>query len=77
MLVPFPLAFWLRVPLFDLLALSWDPQPWGSVALAMTAACVATGLFALVTGLLDYIPAATTCAWRLGMACARPWCGAR
>lgn len=55
MLVHFPLAFWLSVPVFDGLALGWGLQPWWGVALAMTAAGVAIGAFAVLTGLFDYI----------------------
>lgn len=55
LLVHFPLAFWFSVPVFDLLALLYGPQPWWGLALGMTTAGVAIGLFALITGLLDYI----------------------
>ncbi len=55
MLVHFPLAFWLSVPVLDLLALCCGLQPWWDVALGATAVGVAIGALALVTGLLDYI----------------------
>ena len=55
MLVHFPLVLWLSVPVFDLAALYFGPQPWWILALGITAAGVAIGVFALMTGLLDYI----------------------
>lgn len=55
MLVHFPLVLWLAVPVFDILALSSSAQPWWGVALVMTAAGVAIGAIAVLTGLLDYI----------------------
>lgn len=55
MLVHFPLAFWLSVPVLDVLALAMERQPWWSIAIAATAVGVAIGAFALITGLLDYI----------------------
>lgn len=55
MLVHFPLAFWLSVPVFDLLALYSGAQPWWGIALGATAIGVAIGALALMTGLLDYI----------------------
>ncbi|MCX7079609.1 MAG: hypothetical protein NTV76_09720 [Pseudomonas sp.] len=55
MLVHFPLVFWLSVPFFDGLAL-WHAAPlWWGLALGATAAGVATGVFALITGLMEYI----------------------
>ncbi|MGH8127153.1 MAG: DUF2231 domain-containing protein [Gammaproteobacteria bacterium] len=55
MLVHFPLAFWLSVPVFDALALCCGPQPWWGIALGMTTAGVAIGTLALMTGLLEYV----------------------
>ncbi|MDB5981096.1 MAG: hypothetical protein JWQ69_2111 [Pseudomonas sp.] len=55
MLVHFPLVFWLCVPIFDGLALSYGTQPWWGLALAATASGVVIGVFALITGLMDYI----------------------
>lgn len=55
MLVHFPLAFWLAVPVFDALALTRGPEPWWGVALALTGTGSVIGLFALLSGLLDYI----------------------
>lgn len=55
MLVHFPLAFWLTIPVFDLLALVRQPQPWWTLAVAATIAGVIIGALALMTGLLEYI----------------------
>ena len=80
MLVHFPLAFWLSVPVFDLLALYSGPQPWWDVALGATAVGVAIGAFALMTGLLDYIHLSETgsndvrLAARHGVRTALVWC---
>ncbi|MGH8274647.1 MAG: DUF2231 domain-containing protein [Gammaproteobacteria bacterium] len=55
MLVHFPLAFWLSLPVFDAFALWRGPQPWWYIALGLTAAGLAIGAFALMTGLLEYV----------------------
>lgn len=55
MLVHFPLAFWLSVPVLDLLALFYGLHPWWGLALGSTAIGVAIGAFALIAGRLDYI----------------------
>jgi uncharacterized membrane protein len=60
MLVHFPLVFWLSVPVLDLVALWRGPQPWWGVGLVVTAAGVAIGAFAVMTGLLDYIELSET-----------------
>ncbi|WP_166265527.1 DUF2231 domain-containing protein [Marinobacter caseinilyticus] len=60
MLVHFPLAFWLSVPVFDALALSLSLWPWWGLALGATAVGVIFGAFALITGLLDYIELSET-----------------
>jgi uncharacterized membrane protein len=60
MLVHFPLAFWLSLPVLDLLALWHGPQPWWGMGLVVTAAGVAIGAFAVMTGLLDYIELSET-----------------
>jgi uncharacterized membrane protein len=55
LLVHFPLVFWLCTPALDVLALARQPQPWRWLALGFTAAGVAVGAVALLTGLLDYV----------------------
>ncbi|WP_347906086.1 DUF2231 domain-containing protein [Pseudomonas purpurea] len=55
MLVHFPLVLWLCVPVLDGLAL-WHPASiWWELALAATAIGVVAGVFALITGLMEYI----------------------
>ncbi|VVN80944.1 DUF2231 domain-containing protein [Pseudomonas fluorescens] len=55
MLVHFPLVFWLCVPFLDGVAL-WSAAPlWWGLALGASAAGVVAGVFALMTGLMDYI----------------------
>jgi uncharacterized membrane protein len=60
MLVHFPLVFWLGLPVLDLLALWRGPQPWQSAGVVVTAAGVVIGVFAVMTGLLDYIELSET-----------------
>lgn len=60
MLVHFPLAFWMSVPVFDVLALSWSLWPWWGLALAATSVGVVIGAFAIITGVLDYIELSDT-----------------
>lgn len=55
MLVHFPVAFWLSVPVFDVFAVAGSLEPWWAVALGMTQTGVVIGAFALISGLLDYI----------------------
>lgn len=55
MLVHFPLVFWLSVPLFDGLALGAAEGPWWGFAVGATLAGVVIGVFALMTGLMEYI----------------------
>lgn len=80
MLVHFPLAFWLAVPVFDLLALWLGVHPWWTVALGLTAVGVAIGVAALMTGLLDYVELSETgsndvrLAARHGVRTAVVWC---
>lgn len=55
MLVHFPLTLWLSAPLFDGLALYYGAPWWWGLALGATAAGVAIGALALITGLMEYI----------------------
>ncbi|MGR9107608.1 MAG: DUF2231 domain-containing protein, partial [Gammaproteobacteria bacterium] len=55
LLVHFPLAFWLSVPMLDLFALGFGLEPWWFGALGLTAAGVVIGALAIISGLLDYI----------------------
>lgn len=55
MLVHFPLVLWLAVPVLDALALAMQPNPWWPLALWATGIGAAVGLFALATGLLEFI----------------------
>ena len=54
LLVHFPIAFWLAVPLFDLGAL-FVGEPWITMALGATVTGVVIGAAAVVTGLLEYM----------------------
>ncbi|MDT0636272.1 DUF2231 domain-containing protein [Spectribacter hydrogenooxidans] len=55
MLVHFPLAFWLALPILDLAALVYGIQPWWGLALGVNAVAVVIGLAALISGLLEYV----------------------
>ena len=55
LLVHFPIAFWLAVPVLDLAALGAGPEPWGTLALWATLLGVVIGAAAIGTGLLEYL----------------------
>ena len=55
LLVHFPIATWLAVPVLDVAALSAGAGPWWHLALGATAVGVAIGALAIATGLLDYL----------------------
>ena len=80
MLVHFPLVLWLTTPIFDLLALHFGAQPWWGLSLSASAIGAAIGVFALMTGLLDYIDLSETgsndvrLAARHGVRTAVVWC---
>ncbi len=80
MLVHFPLVLWLCVPVFDGLALCCGPRPWWGIGLGATLIGVVIGVFALMTGLLDYIYLSETgsndvrLAARHGVRTAVVWC---
>ncbi|MGO9983228.1 MAG: DUF2231 domain-containing protein [Rhodomicrobium sp.] len=54
LLVHFPIAFWLAVPVLDAAALLAGREPWWTLAKGATAAGLAIGAAAIVTGLLEY-----------------------
>jgi uncharacterized membrane protein len=80
MLVHFPLVLWLSTPVFDLLCLRFGVAPWWRLSLGVSTLGVAIGVFALMTGLLDYIELSDTgsndvrLAARHGVRTAAVWC---
>lgn len=54
LLVHFPVAFWLTVPLLDVAALASGPRPWWALAASATTIGVVIGAAAIVAGLLEY-----------------------
>lgn len=80
LLVHFPVAFWLPLPLLDALALAGDSGIWWLLALGATAAGVTVGAVAVITGLLDYIHLSSTgsndvrLAARHGVRTSLVWC---
>ncbi|MGQ0592520.1 MAG: DUF2231 domain-containing protein [Gammaproteobacteria bacterium] len=55
LLVHFPIAFWLAVPVLDLAALYAGPEPWWTLALGATTIGILIGVAVIVTGLLEYL----------------------
>src|SRR6476661_7054255 len=55
LLVHFPIAFWLAVPVLDIAALYVGPDPWWALALGATILGIFIGAAAIVTGLLEYL----------------------
>ncbi|CAN5789317.1 hypothetical protein BH20PSE1_BH20PSE1_15780 [soil metagenome] len=55
LLVHFPIAFWLAVPVLDLAALYAGPAPWWTLALGATTIGILIGVPVIVTGLLEYL----------------------
>lgn len=55
LVVHFPIAFWIVVPVLDVAALTVGPEPWWTLAFAATFLGLVTGALAIVVGLLDYI----------------------
>ena len=53
LLVHFPIAFWLVVPVLDIAALYAGPDPWWTLAQAATILGVAIGAASIVVGLLE------------------------
>lgn len=57
LLVHFPIAFWMAVPILDVAALCAGPRSsprWWTLALGATALGIVIGAAALATGLLEY-----------------------
>ncbi|MGH8335638.1 MAG: DUF2231 domain-containing protein [Gammaproteobacteria bacterium] len=54
-LVHFPVAFWVTVPVLDVVALHAGPEPWWTLALDATLAGIAIGALAIATGILEYL----------------------
>ncbi len=55
LLVHFPIAFWIVVPVLDTAALAAGPEPWWTLAFAATLLGLVTGAAAIAVGLLEYI----------------------
>jgi uncharacterized membrane protein len=55
LLVHFPIALWLLVPVLDVATLVAGPDPWKMLALIATLVGSVIGALAIVTGLLEYI----------------------
>jgi len=55
LLVHFPIAFWLAVPVLDLAALYAGPEPWWTLALGATTIGILIGVPVIMTGLLEYL----------------------
>jgi uncharacterized membrane protein len=55
LLVHFPIALWLAVPVLDVAALYVGPDPWWALALGATILGILIGAAAIVTGLLEYL----------------------
>jgi len=55
LLVHFPIAFWIAVPVLDTATLTAGLEPWWTLALAATVLGLVTGVVAIAAGLLEYI----------------------
>jgi uncharacterized membrane protein len=55
LLVHFPIAFWLVVPVLDIAALYAGPDPWWTLAQAATILGIAIGAASIAVGLLEYL----------------------
>jgi uncharacterized membrane protein len=55
LLVHFPIAFWIVVPVLDTAALTAGLEPWWTLALAAAVLGLVTGAAAIAAGLLEYI----------------------
>lgn len=78
LLVHFPVAFWLTVPVLDVAALVFSVQPWWSWAAAATTIGVVIGVPAIIAGLWEYAHlsgsgAATRLAARHGVRTSMAW----
>jgi len=54
-LVHFPIAFWLVVPLLDIAAVYAGPDPWWTMAQAATILGIVIGAASIAVGLLEYL----------------------
>jgi uncharacterized membrane protein len=55
LLVHFPIAFWLVVPVLDIAALYAGPDPWWTMAQAATILGIVIGAASIAVGLLEYL----------------------
>jgi uncharacterized membrane protein len=55
LLVHFPIAFWLVVPVLDIAALYAGPDPWWTMAQAATIFGIVIGAASIAVGLLEYL----------------------
>ncbi len=55
LLVHFPIAFWLAVPVLDIAALFSGPAPWREIASGAAILGVVFGAAAIAVGLLEYL----------------------
>jgi uncharacterized membrane protein len=55
LLVHFPIAFWLVVPVLDIATLYAGPEPWWNLAQAATILGIAIGAASIAAGLLEYL----------------------
>jgi uncharacterized membrane protein len=55
LLVHFPIAFWLLVPVLDIAALLAGPEPWWALAERATILGAAIGAVSIAAGLLEYL----------------------
>ena len=55
LLVHFPIAMWLAVPILDAAALLAGPEPWWHMALTAASVGVVIGAMAIVAGFLEYL----------------------
>lgn len=55
LLVHFPIAFWLAVPVLDIAALFAGPAPWWILAKGATILGIVIGAAAIAAGLLEYL----------------------
>jgi hypothetical protein len=60
LLVHFPIAFWLVVPVLDIAALYAGPDPWWTLAQAATTLGFAIGAASIAVGLLEYLQPSTS-----------------
>ena len=79
LLVHFPIAFWLVVPVLDIAALYAGPDPWWTMAQAATILGVVIGAASIAVGLLEYLQPSLVgidlkLAARHGISTSLAWC---